>query len=143
MTQGIRDFTNENFVRDLVKFQAGEVDGKTFRANVMQATVAKFGISIASAATHYNHALKAQRLADAKAVNGLGRDDDKKGGRKPGRTVDVIKVKTGEVVVSGVSKGAAELMIITAASKNKAKLAIKVDKVVAETVAVEAVAVEA
>jgi len=140
MTQGIRDFTNENFVLGLVKFQAGEVDGKTFRANVMQATVVKFGISIASAATHYNHALKAQRLADPTAVVNLGRADDKKGGRKPVHTVDVIKVKTGEVIASGISKGAAEQLIITAATKKKAKLAIKVvaDAEVAPAVAVAA-----
>ena len=43
-------------------------------------------------------------------------------------TVTVIKVKTGEVVVEGVSKGAAELLIAkAAAAKNKPKLAIKTE----------------
>lgn len=129
MTQGIRAFTNARFAKYLPQFQANELDGKAFRAKVMDGAVAKFGITVASAATHYNHALKTQRLADAKSVEGLGRPEDKKGGRKPIHTVDVIKVKTGEVVAAGVSKGAAELMITQASMKRKAKLAIKTEEV--------------
>jgi hypothetical protein len=52
--------------------------------------------------------------------------------------VDVIKVKTGEVVAKGVSVGAAELLITKAAAAHKGKLTIKVDAPAAE-VAPEAV----
>ena len=134
MTQGIRAYTNTRFAKYLPQLQAGEMDGKAFRAKVMEGAVTKFGISIASAATHYNHALKMQRLADPKSVEGLGRPEDKKGGRKPIHTVDVIKVKTGEVVAAGVSKGAAEILIAKAAAKRGvAKLAIKVEEAEAAT----------
>ena len=129
MTTGIRAYTNNRFAKYLPQFQAGELDGKSFRAKVMEGAVTKFGISIASAATHYNHALKMQRLADPKSVDGLGRPEDKKGGRKPIHTVDVIKVKSGEVVAAGISKGAAEILIAKAAAKRGvAKLAIKVEE---------------
>jgi len=125
MTQGIRDYTNARFAKFLPEL--GTLGGTEFRKKVMEGTVAKFGISVASAATHYNHALKMQRLADPKSVEGLGRPEDKKGGRKAIHLVEVIKVKTGEVVATGVSKGAAELMIAKAEKSRKAKLAIKAD----------------
>lgn len=123
MTQGIRDFTNANFSKYLA--ERAELGDTGFRRRVMEETVMNFGISIASAATHYNHSLKAARLANPESVEGLGRPEGKKGGRKPLTTVDVIKVKTGELVVSGISKGAANLLITTAVAKHKAKLAIK------------------
>jgi hypothetical protein len=138
MTQGIREFTNATFAANLPKL--AELGNAGFRAKVMGETITKFNISVASAATHYNFSLKAQRLADPKSVAGLGRPEDKKGGRKPVHTVDVIKVKTGEVVASGISKGAAELLITTAEKKKKAKLAIKVDAPVVAEAAPAAVA---
>ena len=132
MTQGIREFTNAQFAQHLPQLK--ELGNTGFRAKVMGETITKFAITVASAATHYNHALKAQRLADPKSVAGLGRPEDKKGGRKPVHTVDVIKVKTGEVVASGISKGAAELLITTADAKKKAKLAIRELQPATETV---------
>ena len=139
MTAGIRKFTNDNFVKFLPDLAA--LGNAGFRAKVMGETITKFGISVASAATHYNHSLKEARLANPKSVSSLGRPEDKKGGRKPIHTVDVIKVKTGEVIASGISKGAAELLITTAVAKKKAKLAIK--EVVAEAEVAPAVAVVA
>lgn len=136
MTQGIRAYTNARFAKYLP--QLAELGNAGFRAKVMNGVVAKFEISVASAATHYNHALKTQRATDPASVAGLGRPEDKKGGRKPIHVVDVIKVKTGEVVASGVSKGAAELLITRAAASRKAKLAIKADEPAVE-VAAEAV----
>ena len=125
MTQGIRAFTNARFAKLLP--QLAELGNAGFRAKVMQSVVDKFGISVASSATHYNHALKMTRAADPASVATLGRPADKKGGRKPIHVVDVIKVKTGEVVASGVSKGAAELLIAKAAASRKAKLAVRVE----------------
>ena len=122
MSKGIRDFTNANFAKYLA--ERAELGDTGFRRRVMEETVMNFGISIASAATHYNHSLKAARLADPKSVEGLGRPEGKKGGRPVINPVTVIKVKSGEVIVAGVSKGAAELLIATAVAKGKAKLAI-------------------
>lgn len=124
MTQGIRAYVAARFVQLLPQFRSGELTGTAFRKSVMDSAVKEFGISVASAATHYNHSLKQMRLTDAKAVDGLGRPEGKKGGRKPKVTVDVIKVKTGEVVAANVSRGAAEFMIAQAQLKKKAKLAI-------------------
>ncbi len=123
MTKGIREFVNARFAEHLP--QRAELTNAGFRKKVMEAAIVQFNISVASAATHYNHALKMQRQSDPKSVEDLGRAEDKKGGRKPIHTVDVIKVKTGEVVAQGLSKAAADAMIEQAASKKKAKLAIK------------------
>lgn len=138
MTQGIRTFTNQVFKDTLP--QLAELGATGFRREVMDQTVIAFGISIASAATHYNHALKLAKEESPDAVATLGRPEDKKGGRKPIHTVDVIKVKTGEVVAAGLSKAKAELLISrAAASPNKPRLAIKEVEAVAETApAVEA-----
>ena len=125
MTQGIRAYCNEKFAHYLPKFQAGEMDSTQFRAKVMTAVVNKFGIEVASAATHYNHSLKTQRLADPKSVEGLGRSEDKKGGRPVENPVTVIKLKSGAVVAEGVSRGKAKELIIKAAGR--VRLAIKED----------------
>jgi hypothetical protein len=122
MTKGIRQFTNETFNATLP--QLAELGAIAFRREVMALTMAAFDISVASAATHYNHAFKVAKETNPEAVQGLGRAEDKKGGRKPA-TVDVIKVKTGEVIAAGVTKAAAELLITKAAAAKKAKLAIK------------------
>jgi hypothetical protein len=137
MTQGIRAFVNQTFNETLPRL--GELGNIAFRAEVMNQAIMAFGISVGSAATHYNHAFKAAKVANPEAVAGLGRPEDKKGGRKP-ITVDVIKVKTGEVIAAGVTKATAELLITKAASAKKAKLAIKtVTVAVAPVVTTEAV----
>jgi len=127
MTQGIRAYTIARFAKYLP--QLGELGGTAFRAKVMEGVSKKFEISVASAATHYNHALKMQRLADPKSVEGLGRPEDKKGGRPVLNPVTVINARSGNVVAEGVSKGAAQLLIAKAGTlKNGAnKLAIAAD----------------
>jgi len=141
MTKGIRAFTNETFNNMLP--QLGEMGATAFRREVMALTMAAFEINVSAAATHYNHALKMARAANPEAVKDLGRPEDKKGGRKPIHTVDVIKVKTGEIVAAGVSKSAADTLIAKAAAAKKAKLAIKVvviDMPVAESATAESTA---
>lgn len=132
MTKGIRTFTISTFGGSLPKFQSGEMTGKAFRTSVIQEVATAFQISIASASTHYNHALKLQRAADPNSVLNLGRPEGKKGGRKPKHLVDVIKVKTGEIVAAGVSKSVAEQLITKAAAAKKSKLAIRSNEPVAE-----------
>lgn len=110
--KGIRDYTNARFAKYLP--QLAELGGAGFRAKVMDGAVKKFGISVASAATHYNHALKMTRLANPQAVEGLGRPDDKKGGRPVLNPVTVVNTRSGKVVAEGISKGAAEIVIAKA-----------------------------
>lgn len=81
MTKGIRAFTNEIFVKDLP--QRAEIGNTEFRKGVINQVVMAFGITVASASTHYNHALKMVRATSPELVEGLGRPEDKKGGRKP------------------------------------------------------------
>ncbi len=140
MTKGIRQFTNETFNATLP--QLAELGAVAFRREVMAQVMCAFEISVASAATHYNHALKAAKAANPEAVATLGRAEDKKGGRKPA-TVDVIKVKTGEVIAAGVTKAAAELLITKAAVAKKAKLAIKTTEAVVAPVVTTETVVEA
>lgn len=133
MTKGIREFAISAFASTLS--QRAELGNVEFRRSVMAQTCAAFeGLSIASAATHYNHALKLAKVETPESVLGLGRAEDKKGGRKPLHTVDVIKVKDGSVVATGLSTAKAEAMIAAASAARKAKLAIKVvEAAVAET----------
>ena len=121
----IRQNVNAKFVALVPKLAAGELTGAEFRAKVMQFAVDKLGVNVQSAATHYNHAFKTARAEGVKGLDGLGRDPSRNnGGRKPVHTVSVIKVKTGEVVAEGLSKGKAEAMIEAAARSRKAKLEI-------------------
>lgn len=133
MTKGIRDYVNARFTQYLIGFQSSELTGNAFRAKVMDGAVNKFGISVASAATHYNHALKMARLASPTSVEGLGRPDDKKGGRPVLNPVTVVNTRSGKPVAEGISRGAAELLIIKAGTlKNgDAKLSIKADEAAA------------
>ena len=89
MDKGIRPACNAKFLAELpnrVNTREGNV---SFRKNVMAAVMEDFGITLASAATHYNHAfINAKEVAKSDAVIegllvGLGRPEDKKGGRKP------------------------------------------------------------
>lgn len=129
MTKGVREFTNNLFINTLP--QLAELGNAGFRREIIAQTIMAFECTVASAATHYNHALKMVRASDPNAVKGLGRPEDKKGGRKLIHSVDVIKTKTGEVVAAGVSRSVAESLIAKAAAAHKAKLEIKV--VVIET----------
>lgn len=64
----------------------GEKANTIFRKNVMGFLMEQFSISLASAATHYNEAFKSLKESDPAAVEGLGRPEDKKGGRKKKET---------------------------------------------------------
>jgi hypothetical protein len=139
MTQGIRAYTNARFTKYLP--QLAELTNAGFRKKVMDGVIAKFDISVASAATHYNHALKMARIESPASVEGLGRAEDKKGGRPVLNPVTVVKAKSGEVVVEGVSRGMADTLIAKAAAKKGvARLAIKEDLAAAAAKSTEATA---
>lgn len=93
MDKGIRPECNRKF-RELLPTRENTRAGNTvFRKTVMAHIMQEFGITLASAATHYNHAFidtkEASKVDAALATQlaGLGRPDDKKGGRK-------VKAKT-------------------------------------------------
>ncbi len=139
MTKGIRDYTNTKFTNTLPKL--AELGAAKFRRTVMEAAQKKFeGLSVASAATHYNHALKQAKANTPELVQGLGRAEDKKGGRKPLYTFTVVKLKSREEVVSGISRAKADDLVAASQAKGKVKLAVLEDLVAAEEAAAEAVA---
>lgn len=88
MDKGIRAFARNYFVEQNEFRRKGEKftgpKGNTeFRKEVMCKLMEEFGCSLASAATHYNEAFKLVKEATPELVAGLGRAEDKKGGRKP------------------------------------------------------------
>lgn len=89
MDKGIRPACNAKFL-ELIPTRVNTREGNTaFRKTVIAYVMEEFGATLASAATHYNHAfINARELAKtnevlAQQLVGLGRPEDKKGGRKP------------------------------------------------------------
>jgi hypothetical protein len=89
MDKGIRPACNAKFL-ELLPTRVNTREGNTaFRKSVIAFVMEEYGTTLASAATHYNHAFIAAREAAAKntvlatQLEGLGRPEDKKGGRKP------------------------------------------------------------
>jgi hypothetical protein len=124
-----------------------EVGNKAFRRNVMHYLVETFEITVAAAATHYNHAFQRIKESEPELVVGLGRPDDKNnGGRKkkvalPAAeltaplqapeldpmpeeqlTFSVKRSKDGEIVAEGLAFDEARSMVTKAAAQKKAKL---------------------
>src|ERR1700747_3249780 len=81
MDKGIRPACNAKFAELLP--QRAEMGNTAFRKAVMAFIVEENSISIASAATHYTHSFKEVKKSNPELVEGLGRPEDKKGGRKP------------------------------------------------------------
>jgi len=82
MDKGIRPYANNKFVELNNLRNRGELTNTQFRKNVIADLMDQFSITLASAATHYNHAFKTVKALNAEIVSGLGRAEDKKGGRK-------------------------------------------------------------
>lgn len=89
MDKGIRPAANAKFL-ELIPTRVKTREGNTaFRKTVIAFIMEQFGATLASAATHYNHAfIDARKKAEtdtvlAEQLEGLGRPEDKKGGRKP------------------------------------------------------------
>ena len=78
--KGIRVNVNHKFAELLPQREA--LGNTRFRAEVIGYAMEEFGITLASAATHYNHAFKLVKANNPELVVGLGRPEDKKGGRK-------------------------------------------------------------
>ena len=103
MDKGIRPACNAKFL-ELLPTRENTTKGNTaFRKNVMASIMEDYGVTLASAATHYNHAfLEAKKDPNnAALLQGLGRPEDKKGGRKPKAKTDVA-VTGAELLLSNV-----------------------------------------
>jgi 23S rRNA G2445 N2-methylase RlmL len=138
MDKGIRPAVNRHFVELLPR--RAELGNTRFRAEVIAFAMEDYSITLASAATHYNHAFKeAKKVPElAATLEGLGRAEDKKGGRKPKvrpsvPTVEVevdaektefsVFVKsTGAIVAEALRFEEAQTLICRAARQKKAKL---------------------
>lgn len=93
MDKGIRPFalnffTEQNALRVSGQAYTGEKGNTMFRKAVMAKLMEEFGCTLAAAATHYNDAFKKVKAATPDLVAGLGRPEDKKGGRKPKAKVE-------------------------------------------------------
>lgn len=136
MDKGIRVNVNNKFVEMLA--QRAAIGNTAFRKGVICYAMEEFGITLASAATHYNHAFKTVRAATPELVADLGRAEDKKGGRKPKAKVaavvegDVAEVQQtvfrvlrksdSAVIAEGLSFEAATALVNKAAAAKKSKL---------------------
>lgn len=133
MDKGIRTGCNFKFNEMLAK--RAEIGNKAFRKHVIMWVVEEYGVSIASACTHYNHSFKEVKRVAPELVEGLGRPEDKKGGRKPKAKVEAVTVIETKPVTYNVYKKAdaslvasdlsfedATALVNKAAAQKKAKL---------------------
>lgn len=140
MDKGIRAGVNFKFNEMLP--QLATLGGKAFRRQILDWTVEQYGVTMASASTHYNHSFHAAKTATPEAVAGLGRTPEKNnGGRKKKdaaavvvvdgdltpdvevQTVFVVKKKSDDTVVAeGLSFEDAKALVEKAAAAKKAKL---------------------
>jgi len=100
MDKGIRPFCNALFMSTLPTRVNSREGNTAFRKAIIAKCMEEFSITLASAATHYNHAfIAARELAKtdetvAAQLEGLGRPEDKKGGRKPKPKAEAAPVAT-------------------------------------------------
>jgi hypothetical protein len=132
--KGIRVNVNHKFAELLP--QRAELGNTRFRAEVIGYAMEEFSITLASAATHYNHAkIEAAKVPELAAqMEGLGRAEDKKGGRKPKAKVEAVvaeeqqtvftvkRKKDGVVIAEALSFEAATALVEKAVAAKKAKL---------------------
>ena len=137
MDKGIRPAVNRKFVEMLP--QRAELGNVRFRKEIMFFAIEEYGTTNASAASHYNHAFKeAKKVPElAAALEGLGRAEDKKGGRKPKVRIaavveeqqevqqtefSVFVKSTGALVAEKLSFEAATALVNKAVAQKKSKL---------------------
>ena len=83
MDKGIRPYAVAAFIAQSPTRINTRAGNTAFRKTMMAELMEQFGITLASAATHYNHAFIGAKTTHPALVEGLGRPEDKKGGRKP------------------------------------------------------------
>jgi len=88
MDKGIRPFCNAKFMELLPQRQV--LGNAGFRKAVRESLIENFDCTEASASTHYNHSFQEVKKTNPELVEGLGRPEDKKGGRKKKVAEDVV-----------------------------------------------------
>ena len=83
MDKGIRPYAVAAFIAQSPTRINTREGNTAFRKTLMAELMEQFGITLASASTHYNHAFISAKTTHPAFVDGLGRAEDKKGGRKP------------------------------------------------------------
>lgn len=135
MDKGIRPYAINKFRELNAQRVAGELCNRRFRKTIMIDLQENFGITNAASATAYNTAFKALRAEAPKDYEGLGRPEDKKGGRKKKevtpkgfvdaesivpKTFNVCKKKDGAVVAENLSFEQATELVAKAKTQKKA-----------------------
>lgn len=149
MDKGIRQGVNAKFAAMLPQLK--EIGGKAFRRTILDWAVEQYGVTMASASTHYNFAAHATRKATPELVSGLGRAPEKNnGGRKKGSSSKAVTpsqllanfVKSGTVVpkVAAVAatEAAADKQALEEAAATLYTVKRKDGTIVAENVSQEA-----
>jgi hypothetical protein len=93
MENGIRSYCNAQFLALSEDRVAGKITNTEFRRLIMDDLMEQYGMSISSAATYYNQAFILARTTHPHLVIGLGRSEDKKGGRKRRDTQEAAVVQ--------------------------------------------------
>ena len=89
MSKGIRAFANAKFM-ELLPARA-ELGDRAFRKAVWTAVQEQFGVSVASACSHYNYAFQLCKKEHPELVVGLGRPPEKNnGGRKKKAALPIL-----------------------------------------------------
>lgn len=99
MDKGIRTGVNHKFNEMLPLLVT--IGGKAFRRTILDWTVENYGVTMASASTHYNHSFQACKEVDAALVVGLGRPEGKNNGGRQRKAAEVAVI-TGTVISEGV-----------------------------------------
>ena len=107
LDKGIRAFCDAKFIELLPTRENSRLGNMAFRKSVREAVMEAFGCTGAAASTHYNHSfIEARKKPElAELLQGLGRPEDKKGGRKPKPPIAATTETTPEATPT---EGAAE-----------------------------------
>lgn len=90
MDKGIRPFARNLFAELNEQRRRNLITNTAFRKTIILKLVEEFGISIASAATHYNEAFKFVKGLNAEIVSGLGRPPEKNNGGRKRRVAEPV-----------------------------------------------------
>jgi hypothetical protein len=105
MDKGIRSGVDFEFNRLLPQWRemGGRLPGSNFRHAVVAWAVENYEVTWSSGCTHYNHSLQAAKVSRPELCEGLGRAEDKKGGRK----TNASKLAAALVAVEAATAGTA------------------------------------
>lgn len=106
MDKGIRNGVNIKFAEMLPQLAA--IGGRLFRKTVIDWTIDNYGVTIASAATHYNYSLKQAQKTTPALVVGLGRPPEKNNGGRKKKVVDLMGPVQPAAIEAAVEKAAIE-----------------------------------